>query len=172
MRSLIRIIQSDLRIFSKGSLIRSLLTIFFNSSFGLLLNYRIGNYLHHRRNYLTNIWILYLKKKQLEIYNCDISYAANLGQNVTFPHPIGIVIGTGCIIKNNVKIWQHVTLGSIGKSEMTYPTINENVKIYSHAQIIGNVVIGKNSIVGASAVVIRNVPENKTAVGIPAKIID
>lgn len=55
---------------------------------------------------------------------------------------------------------------------MKYPTIKINVKIYSSAQIIGGITIYENAIIGASSVVMKDVPPNKTAVGIPAKIIN
>lgn len=172
MKGLLKTIHGDLRAISKGSMLRVLLVFFYNTSFKLLLNYRIGSYLHYRRNYLINLWILGLKRRQLKVFSCDISYEAQIGKNISFPHPIGIVIGTGCIINDNVKIWQHVTLGSDGKSEKNYPIIDKNVKIYSNAQIIGKVKIGENSVIGASALVLNDVPKDKIAVGIPAKIIN
>jgi serine O-acetyltransferase len=141
-------------------------------SFRILLNYRIGHYLHQRRNILNNILIMWLKKRQLKSYALDISYEAILGKNIRFPHPIGIVIGLGAVIEDNVKIWHNATLGSHGRSNKKYPTIKSNTKIYSNAQIIGGVTIGENAIIGASSVVIKDVPPNKTIVGIPAKIIN
>jgi serine O-acetyltransferase len=141
-------------------------------SFRILLNYRIGHYLHQRRNILNNILIMWLKKRQLKSYASDIFYEAILGKNGWFPHPTGIVIGVGAVIEDNVKIWQNVTLGSDGQLDKKYPTIKINAKIYSNAQIIGEVIIGKNATVGASSVVIKDVPPNKTVVGIPAKIIN
>jgi serine O-acetyltransferase len=141
-------------------------------SFRFLLNYRIGHYLHQRRNILNNLLIMWLKKRQIKSYASDISYEAILGKNVRFPHPIGIVIGVGAVIEDNVKIWQNVTLGSDGQSNKKYPTIKINSKLYSNAQIIGGVTIGENAIIGASSVVTKDVPPNKTVVGIPAKIIN
>lgn len=171
MIELFRIIKLDLKSYNKGGL-RIILTLLFNRSLRLILNYRLGNFLQKRRNYIFNIWILYLKKRQLKYYNCDISYEAKIGSNISFPHPLGIVIGTGSIIGNNVKIWQNVTLGSNGKKDKKYPIISNNVKIYANAQILGNIIIGENAIIGASTLVLKDIPNNKTAVGIPAKIIN
>lgn len=67
---------------------------------------------------------------------------------------------------------EKVTLGSSGKKDKRYPIIANNVKIYSNAQIIGNVIIGENVTIGASTLVLKDIPNNKTAVGIPAKIIN
>ena len=103
MISLLKIIKDDLRNQTKGGLIRLLLTLLFNRSFCLIFNYRLGNYLHYRRNFLVNIWILYLKKRQLKYFNCDISYHATIGKNIQFPHPLGIVVGTDSRIKGSVK---------------------------------------------------------------------
>lgn len=105
MIELLRIVKKDLRVYDK-KVVRIILALLFNRSLRLILNYRLGNYLHKRRNYIFNIWILYLKKRQLKYFNCDISYEATIGLNVKFPHPLGIVIGTGSIIGDNVKIWK------------------------------------------------------------------
>lgn len=138
-------------------------------SFRLILNYRIGHYLSQRRNIVFNIFIMYLKKKQLLKYSCDISYQAKIGKNIRFPHPLGIVIGVGSVIEDNVMIWQNVTLGSKGADTKAYPHIRSNVKIFSAAQIIGGINVGENSRVGAFSLVLKNIPDNSTAVGIPAQ---
>lgn len=102
---------------------------------------------------------------------CQISYNASLGNNIKFPHPLGIVIGDGVVIGNNVKIWQQVTLGSLGKGDtLSYPIVRDNVKIYAGAKIIGNIIIDEDAVIGANAVVLCNVPKGKIAVGVPAKI--
>jgi len=89
------------------------------------------------------------------------------------PHPIGVIIGDGVVIKDNVMIFQQVTLGSHGKrtEEMRYPVIESGVKIYAGAKIIGGVTIGENAIIGANSVVNVDVPAGATAVGIPCKIM-
>lgn len=169
MKSLFEIISEDLKNYTNESLIRKLLIICFDVSFQLTLNYRLGSYLHKNRNFLVNIIILFLKKRQIKKYSCDISYQAIIGSNVKFPHPIGIIIGTDVIIKDNVKIWQNVTIGSKGNLEKEYPVINSNVKIFTSAQVIGNIHIGDNTIIGASSLVITDLPSNSIAYGVPAK---
>ncbi|AXG73158.1 hypothetical protein DVK85_02520 [Flavobacterium arcticum] len=134
------------------------------------MNYRLGYYLAKRRNVIVNIILLHLKRRQLVRYGCDISYQAVIGKNVSFPHPIGIVIGVGSVIEDNVMIWQNVTLGSKGAETKAYPHIKSNVKIFSAAQILGSVIVGENSRIGAFSLVLKNVPDNSTAVGIPAQI--
>lgn len=170
-RELLLIIIEDLKNHGSKSFIRIFITYFFNVSFRLLLNYRIGNYLVRRRNPFINMVILHLKKKQLVKYNCDISYNSRIGRNVHFPHPLSIIIGEESIVGNHVMIWQEVTLGSHGKQGegKSYPVICDNVKLFSGCKIIGSVKVNKNSIVGANAVVINDVPTNHIAVGIPSK---
>lgn len=166
-------IKEDIEIHSDGGLHRKLLNLFFNQSLRLVLNYRIGNFLSKHRNVLTNLIILYLKKRMINRYSCDISYQATIGRRIRFPHPIGIVIGVGSQVKDDVMIWQHVTLGSSGKSNaLTYPTIYSKVKLYSGAQIIGKLSVGENSVVGASSLVIKDIPDNVVAAGVPAKILN
>jgi serine O-acetyltransferase len=134
------------------------------------MNYRVGYYLAKRRNVIVNIILLHLKRRQLVSYGCDISYQASIGKNISFPHPIGIVVGVGSVIEDNVMIWQNVTLGSKGSETKVYPYIKSNVKIFSGAQILGSVTVGENSRIGAFSLVLKDVPANSTAVGIPAQI--
>ena len=104
---------------------------------------------------------------------CDISPKAVIGKNISLPHPLGIVIGEKVTIGDNVKIWQHVTLGSTGKrdKEFTYPVIGNNVRIFTGATIIGNVKIGDHATIGAHALVLTDVPKGATAIGSPAKLL-
>ncbi|WP_430466746.1 serine O-acetyltransferase [Winogradskyella ouciana] len=106
--------------------------------------------------------------------NCDISFLSSIGNRLRLPHPLGVVIGAGVRIGNNVTIYQNVTLGSDGKDkkEMTYPTIEDNVVIYADSMVIGNVTIGENSVVGAKTLVNVDVPPNSLAVGVPCKVIN
>lgn len=167
---LINQINNDLHHIGAKGIQRKVLTFLFNVSFRLTMNYRIGYYLSKRRNFMVSIVLLYLKKRQIEKYGCDISYQAIIGKNVSFPHPIGIVIGVGTVIEDDVKIWQHVTFGSKGETTKAYPHIKSNVKIFSSSQIIGDITVGENAIIGAFSLVFKDIPKNSTAVGIPAKI--
>lgn len=166
---LLKQINKDLEHFGAKGTVNNILTILFSVPFRLMINYRIGHYLSKRRNVFFNLLILYLKKRQLSRFSCDISYDAIIGKNISFPHPTGIVIGLGVIIEDNVKIWQNVTLGSKGNIEKEYPHIKNNVKIYCSAQILGNVTVGEGSIVGACSLVLEDIPDNAIAIGIPAK---
>lgn len=168
---LISQIKRDLKSHGANSLPKSIYHFFFNAKFRLLLNYRIGHCLYKKKSKVFKIALDYYKYKQITKRNCQISYSAEIGNNVAFVHPIGIVIGDNVIIKDNVRIWQQVTLGSHGKNEekQQYPTIHENVKIFAGAKIFGDIQVGKYSIVAANAVVNKSVLEYDVVGGIPAK---
>ena len=110
---------------------------------------------------------IYYNKLQKN-YSLWISPKCKIGKNIHFMHLDGITIGSGVEIGNNCVIYQQVT---IGKEKDSFPIIGNNVTIYAGAKIIGGVKIGDNSVIGANAVVIRDVPENSTEVGVPARII-
>ncbi len=147
---------------------------FFNPGFRVLLNFRIGKYFFHNHFFLFKQLAQFYKVRMITKRNCDISYKSQIGKNVRFPHPIGIVIGEGVVIGNNCKIFQQVTFGSHGKSleEQSYPVIKDNVKIYAGAKIIGSIIIEDGAVIGANSVVTSDVPENSTAVGIPSRILN
>ena len=106
----------------------------------------------------------------------EIHPQAKIGKNLFIDHGMGVVIGETSEIGDNVTIYHNVTLGGIAPSinandqrnVKRHPTLEDNVVVGSGAQILGPVVIGKNSLIGANAVVTKNVPEKSTMVGIPA----
>ena len=107
----------------------------------------------------------------------EIHPRANIGKNLFIDHGMGVVIGETSEIGNNVTIYHMVTLGGISPSINSndqrhikrHPTLKDNVVVGSGAQILGPVVVGKNSKIGANAVVTKDVPENAVMIGIPAK---
>ncbi len=102
----------------------------------------------------------------------EIHPAAKIGLGLFIDHGAGVVIGETAEIGNHVTLFQGVTLGGTGKERgKRHPTIEDNVTIYAGAKVLGNIVVGKNSIVGAQSVVLKSVPPNCTVVGIPAAVI-
>ncbi|EJW92298.1 serine O-acetyltransferase, partial [gut metagenome] len=92
-----------------------------------------------------------------------------IGKRLFIDHGTGVVIGETCIIGNDVKIYQGVTLGGTGKEKgKRHPTVEDGVLIGAGAKIIGNITLGKESKVGAGAIVIRDVLPNATVVCPPA----
>ena len=109
----------------------------------------------------------------------EIHPGATIGKNLFIDHGMGVVIGETSVIGDNVTIYHAVTLGGISPSidsdlqrnEKRHPTIGNDVVIGSGAQIIGPVLVGNCARIAANAVVVNNVPENATMVGIPAKAV-
>ncbi|PJB72093.1 MAG: serine O-acetyltransferase [Alphaproteobacteria bacterium CG_4_9_14_3_um_filter_47_13] len=106
------------------------------------------------------------------LLGCHCSSRATYGRGLHFPHPIGIVIGDGVQIGDNVTVYHGTTIGLKDFGKDAYPILEDDVIIYAGAQVLGSVTISKKSIVGANAVVLKNVPEGAAAVGIPARIIE
>lgn len=144
----------------------------FSARFRVLLNFRLGKYFFYNFGFLGTQISRYYRYRLNTIRCCDISFRATICKDLRLPHPIGIVIGEGVVINNNVKIFQHVTLGSHGRKgeEMNYPIVKDNVIIFAGATIIGGVTIGENSVIGANSVVNKDVPPNSIAYGIPCII--
>ena len=109
----------------------------------------------------------------------EIHPGAKIGKNLFIDHGMGVVIGETSEIGDNVTIYHAVTLGGISPSvnsdnqrnEKRHPSIGDDVVIGSGAQIIGPIKIGNGSRIAANAVVVNNVPENSTMIGVPAKVI-
>jgi len=102
----------------------------------------------------------------------DIHPAAQIGRRVFIDHGVGVIIGETAIVGNDVLIYQQVTLGGVSTDKgKRHPTIEDGVVIGAGAKILGNITIGANSKIGANSVVVKNVPPESTAVGIPARVL-
>ena len=101
----------------------------------------------------------------------EIHPGAAIGRGLFIDHGMGVVIGETTIIKDNVTLFQGVTLGGTGKETgKRHPTLGDNVVVGTGAKVLGNIQVGSNSYVGANAVVIKSVPPNATVVGVPGHI--
>ena len=101
----------------------------------------------------------------------EIHPAATIGRGLFIDHGMGVVIGETAVIGKNVTLFQGVTLGGTGKEHgKRHPTLGDNVVVGAGAKVLGNITIGRDSMVGANAVVIRDVPEHSTVVGVPGRI--
>ena len=107
----------------------------------------------------------------------EIHPATKIGKNLFIDHGMGVIIGETSEIGDNVTIYHMVTLGGISPSINSneqrkikrHPTLKDNVVVGSGAQVLGPIVIGKNSKIGANSVVTKDVPENAVMVGIPSR---
>ena len=102
----------------------------------------------------------------------EIHPGAKIGKGLFIDHGMGIVIGETAEIGDNCTIYQNVTLGGTGKDKgKRHPTIGNNVLIGCGAKVLGPFSVGDNSKIAANAVVLTEVPDNSTAVGVPARVI-
>jgi serine O-acetyltransferase len=107
------------------------------------------------------------------ITNVDIHPRCTIGRGVFIDHGFGVVIGETTVIEDNVLIYQGVTLGGVNleRDIKRHPTIKKGAVIGGGAKVLGNITIGENARVGANSVVVKSVPNDSTAVGIPARVI-
>ena len=104
--------------------------------------------------------------------NIEIHPAAQIGRRLFIDHGAGVVIGETAVIGDDCTIYQGVTLGGTGKEKgKRHPTLGNNVMIGAGAKVLGPITIGDNARIAAGAVVLMNIPENCTAVGVPARIV-
>ncbi len=99
-------------------------------------------------------------------FNCSIPFTTEIGQGVIMPHGIGIVLHQNTVIGDRTIIYQNVTIGN-GMG----PKVGSDCIIGTGACILGDIKIGNNVNIGANAVVLQDIPDNCTVVGVPGKII-
>lgn len=106
------------------------------------------------------------------ITGIEIHPAARIGRRFFIDHGEGVVIGATTIIGDDVLIYQQVTLGGTGKEHgKRHPTIGNNVIIGAGAKVLGNITISDMVRIGAGSVVIDDVPENSTVIGVPGRVV-
>ncbi|MDR2493419.1 MAG: serine O-acetyltransferase [Coriobacteriales bacterium] len=102
----------------------------------------------------------------------EIHPGAQLGRRVFIDHGMGVIIGETAVVADNVTIYQGVTLGGTGKDHgKRHPNVDEGAVIGVGAAVLGNITVGARSKIGGGAVVLDNVPEDCTVVGIPGRIV-
>ncbi|WP_423190074.1 serine O-acetyltransferase EpsC [Alkalibacterium sp. f15] len=137
--------------------------------FWAIIYYRIAHFLHQKNLKLIARMVSTFGRW---VTGVEIHPGAVIGRCFFIDHGMGIVIGETAIIGDDVRIFHGVTLGGRGdETGKRHPTIEDGVLLSAHAQVIGNITIGKNAKIGASAVVLKDIPEGVTAVGIPAKVV-
>lgn len=101
----------------------------------------------------------------------EIHPGAQIGKGLFIDHGMGVVIGETTVIGDNCLLYQGVTLGGTGKDKgKRHPTLGDNVMVGAGAKVLGPIHIGNNVKVAANAVVLKDIPDNCTAVGVPARI--
>jgi len=106
------------------------------------------------------------------VFGIDINPAAQLGSGIMIDHGTGVVIGETAVVEDGVSMLQGVTLGGTGKDVCDrHPKIREGVMIGAGAGIFGNIEVGARSRIGAGSVVLKGVPTQCTAAGVPARLV-
>lgn len=137
--------------------------------FHALLFHRAAHWCYYRR--LTLLARLISQFSRF-LTGIEIHPGAKLGEGIFIDHGMGVVIGETAEVGNNVTLYQGVTLGGTGKEKgKRHPTIGNNVVISTGAKVLGNIKIGDDVKIGAGSVVLRDVPDNCTVVGVPGKVV-
>ena len=134
-----------------------------------IMFHRFAHSLYNRKHFFFFFLISQISRFLTGI---EIHPGAQIGRRFFIDHGMGIVIGETAEIGDDVMLFHQVTLGGTGKDKgKRHPTVENNVIISAGVKVLGPIVIGENSKIGANAVVLHDIPKNATAVGIPAKVV-
>ena len=139
------------------------------SGFHALLAYRVSHKLYKREKFMS---ARFISQAARFLTGVEIHPGATIGEGLFIDHGSGVVIGETTIIGDNCTLYQGVTLGGTGKDTgKRHPTLGNNVMVGAGAKVLGNFTVGDGAKIAAGAVVLGPVPENATAVGIPAHVV-
>ena len=166
-----RTLKEDLdAVMDRDPAARSRWEVFFlYSGFKAVRSHRKANWCYrHNLKFLAR-WISQRSRKKTGI---EIHPAAQIGKGLFIDHGMGVVIGQTTQIGDNCTRYQGVTLGGTGKDQgKRHPTLGNNVLVGAGAKVLGPFTVGDNARVAAGAVVLSAVPEDATAVGVPARVV-
>ena len=149
---------------------KNALTVFLlYPGFHILIYHRVAHWLYRGHFYFLARMISQLGRFWTGI---EIHPGAKIGQGLFIDHGMGVVIGETAEIGNHCTIYHNVTLGGTGKHKgKRHPTLGDNVLVGAGAKLLGPFKVGEGSMIGANAVVLHDVPENGTVVGVPGKLV-
>lgn len=131
--------------------------------------YRISHWFYKNKMFTTARMISQWARRRTGI---EIHPGAKIGKGLFIDHGMGVVVGETAIIGDNCLLYQGVTLGGTGKDKgKRHPTLGNNVLVGSGAKVLGPFKVGNNVKIAANAVVLSAIPDNCTAVGVPARIV-
>lgn len=137
--------------------------------FKALLYYRVAHHFYVKERFFLARWLSQHAARKTGI---EIHPSATIGKGCFIDHGFGIVIGETAVIGNNVTLYQGVTLGGTGKDKgKRHPSLKDNVMVGAGTRILGAVTIGENTKIGAGSVVLEDISDNCTVVGIPGKVV-
>jgi serine O-acetyltransferase len=143
--------------------------VLYYKGFHAIQTHRLAHWLYGKGR---KDFALYLQSRASSVFQCDINPAAKIGRGIFLDHATGLVVGETASIGDNVSMLHGVTLGGTGKDHGDrHPKIADGVLIGAGASIIGNIHVGRCSRVAAGSVVLKEVPNNVTVAGVPAKIV-
>jgi serine O-acetyltransferase len=135
-----------------------------------LIMHRFSHWLWNKRFYWFGRMFSHLGRWLTGI---EIHPGATIGRRVFIDHGMGVVIGETAVIGDDCTLYHGVTLGGTSWNKgKRHPTLESGVVIGAGAKVLGPITIGKNAKIGSNAVVVKDVPDNATAVGIPARILE
>jgi serine O-acetyltransferase len=135
-----------------------------------LLVHRLSHWIWRKRFFWLARFIAHISRWMTGI---EIHPGATIGRRVFIDHGMGVVIGETAVIGNDCTLYHGVTLGGTSWNKgKRHPTLEQGVVIGAGAKVLGPITIGKGAKIGSNAVVVKDVPENATAVGIPARILE
>lgn len=149
---------------------KSTLEVLFNySGLHAVIFHRVAHALYNKKLYFLARSVSQLSRF---ITGIEIHPGAKIGKGLLIDHGSGVVIGETAEVGDNCLIYQGVTLGGTGKEKgKRHPTLGNNVMVGAGARVLGPFKIGDNAKIAANAVVLKEVPPNATAVGVPARIV-
>jgi serine O-acetyltransferase len=143
--------------------------LMFSPGLHAILVHRLSHSLYLRGQYKVARFLNYWGRV---FTGADLHPGATLGKGFFIDHATGVVIGETTIVGDNVSLYQGVTLGGVSATqEKRHPTIGNNVIIGAGATVLGDILIGDNSKIGAGSVVVKSVPPNSTVVGVPGRVV-
>ena len=164
-------IVEDIRAYKRNDpAARSALEIFFlYNGFHATLHYRIAHWLHiHGLKFLARL----VSQISKFFTGIEIHPGATIGRRLVIDHGTGIVIGETAIIGDDCLLYQGVTLGGTGKDTgKRHPTLGNNVMVGCGAKLLGPFTVGDNARIAANSVVLRDVPQDATVVGVPGRVV-
>lgn len=157
-------------VFKQDPAARTYLEVFLTySGLHAVWSHRIAHFFYKRKLYFIARAISQINRFFTGI---EIHPGAIIGRRFFIDHGMGVVIGETCEIGDDVLIYQGVTLGGTGHEKgKRHPTIKNNALIATGAKVLGSITIGESSKVGAGSVVLKDVPDHSTVVGIPGRVV-
>lgn len=167
---IVKLIKDEMNIVrERDAAIKTPAEILLYPSFKAIIRHRIAHKLYNKKHYFLARWY---SQKTVRKTGIEIHPGAKIGKGLFIDHGHGVVIGETAVVGDNVTLYQGVTLGGTGKERgKRHPTIGDNVMISAGAKVLGSFKVGDNSKIGAGSVVLSEIPDNSTVVGVPGRVV-